>query len=586
MTLSRFQFAPLIGLRPRTAAAALLPVLIAAAGCGEGPTDPPPSSGCAELAPVSLAAGAHTVVDPTADAGCVRLPGGGASEYLYVALSASGTETQNGVQSSYRIRGGVPATAAPPAARVGPTAAAARAAAEADPARAFHARLRAREGTLRPDAATQERARLSASLTSLVQPPVIGETRTFKVCATDQCTSFVDVPATVKFAAPSGKVAIYLDDTVPANGYTQADIDNVGALFDSYLYPIDTTAFGRESDLDANGVVVVLLTDQVNTLSGACTQTGSIILGYFYGADLIPSQTGSNRGEVFYGLVPDPDNSTCRVSRNFASRLLPPTFVHEFQHMISFNQHVLARDGFSEDTWLNEGLSHYAEELAGRTIPNQFCSPNNQGTPDCFTQFTLSNVDNAYEYLSDVESHFLIEPGSSSGTLEERGANWLFVRWLADHFGSLTPEGTNPTATRALVETNRIGAANVQAVTSGTFPTLVTEWQLANYLDDLAGFTPASPRLSYRSWNFRNTFASLNQQSPSSFPRPYPLVADTALNGNYTRTGTLRGGSGRHVLILQDGGAGAAVDLQVTDSAGAAVLPAATSPRVGLVRIR
>ena len=41
--------------------------------------------------------------------------------------------------------------------------------------------------------------------------------------------------------------------------------------------------------------------------------------------------------------------------------------------MISFNQHVLVRDGDAEDTWLNEGLSHYAEELGGRVVPDDLC---------------------------------------------------------------------------------------------------------------------------------------------------------------------------------------------------------------------
>jgi hypothetical protein len=33
---------------------------------------------------------------------------------------------------------------------------------------------------------------------------------------------------------------------------------------------------------------------------------------------------------------------------------VPITFIHEFQHMISFNQHVLVRGGDGEVLWLNE----------------------------------------------------------------------------------------------------------------------------------------------------------------------------------------------------------------------------------------
>ena len=96
------------------------------------------------------------------------------------------------------------------------------------------------------------------------------------------------------------------------------DLADVGILFDDFLYPIDTTAFGRESDIDANGVVIVLLTHRVNALSPDCNAQGSVILGYFFGADLLPRSSnnpGSNEGEIFYGLVPDPDNTACDISR-------------------------------------------------------------------------------------------------------------------------------------------------------------------------------------------------------------------------------------------------------------------------------
>src|SRR5262249_44450926 len=160
------------------------------------------------------------------------------------------------------------------------------------------------------------------------------------------------------------------------------------------------------------------------------------ILGYFFGLDLLPSQQHSNDGEVFYGLVPDPGNSSCDISKDFATDFLPPTFIHEFQHMISFNQHVVMRQGVSEITWLNEGLSHFAEELGGRLIPDAECQP---AFTTCRTQFLGGDVENAYDYLNDPESSFLIEPGNSTGTLAERGANWLFVRWLADHFALTQP---------------------------------------------------------------------------------------------------------------------------------------------------
>jgi hypothetical protein len=167
---------------------------------------------------------------------------------------------------------------------------------------------------------------------------VVGTLDTFQVCGDTDCSDngFVRVIATARFVGPRG--AIYLDNTVPGGGLSQADIDSLGALFDGpspNIYEIDTTAFGSPSDLDGNSVVIVLLTDAVNDLSGTCSD-GSIILGYFFGLDLV-SDPHSNNGEIFYGLVPDPNAATCAASKNFVFDNLPPVLIHELQHMISFN---------------------------------------------------------------------------------------------------------------------------------------------------------------------------------------------------------------------------------------------------------
>ena len=561
---------------------------VAAAGCSGEPISPNPGGppgqtvSCTQPAAVTLDVGGSGVFDPAAAGGCIQLPASApGAEHLVIALATNGTETSAGVSTSYQLKSATPAAAT--AAAEFPESSAPDLVRALSPMLSsfgapksnagFHALLRDRERLLSASPAVAAAFSLGATPVTAV-PPVVGSTRTFKVCSSTNCNSFVDVAATAKYVGPKG--AIYLDDTVPTGGYTQADIDSVGFLFDNHMYPIDTTAFGRESDLDANGVVVVLLTDQVNKLSPSCNSSGSVILGYFFGSDLVPGANGTNNGEVFYGLVPDPSNSACTISRTFTSRVLAPTFIHEFQHMISFNQHVRVRGGLSEDTWLNEGLSHFAEELGARLIPDALCY-----STDCFTQYAFGDVDNAYEYLRDPEESYLVEPSSSTGTLEERGANWLFVRWLVDHFSGADSLGTG--FTRALVGTTRVGAANVAATTGVAFSTLIPEWQMANYLDDLPGFTPANTRLQYRSWNFRTTYESLNSQAPSSYPVPYPLTPDST-RGNYVRRGTLRGGSGRHLRVIQ-AASSSAVTLQLTDSLGAA-LTATTAPRIGVVRVR
>ena len=46
-----------------------------------------------------------------------------------------------------------------------------------------------------------------------------------------------------------------MDTLAPANGLTTTDFDSLRTVFDNRLYPLDTVAFGREPDVDSNGVV-------------------------------------------------------------------------------------------------------------------------------------------------------------------------------------------------------------------------------------------------------------------------------------------------------------------------------------------
>ena len=456
---------------------------------------------CTDASTEVLAVGEHRILDPTTDDACVRLPAAGpaGAEHLYVPVATEGQETEDGVSTPYAITGSNPTIAALQSlsSRV---ESAFRPPQSADE---FHRMLRARERAL-TEAPSELRYSNGQRTPSNASPPVPGEQRIFKVCTSRLCNTFVDATATAK--AVGQRVAIFVDNDAPAGGYTDPQLVEVGNLFDDFLYPVDTVAFGRESDVDGNGVVIVLLTHRVNALTPDCNSSGSVVLGYFFGADLLPvsaANTGSNEAEIFYGLVPDPLNASCDISPEFALSRLPATFIHEFQHMISFNQHVLVRGGTSEDTWLNEGLSHFAEELGGRQIPAAECPVSGS----CVHDFIQGDIENGLEYLASPEDHFLIEPGTSSAELAERGANWLFVRWLLDHFASDTLLGTD--LTRRLVATRRIGVGNVEAETGIGFDVLVPEWQMTNYLDDLPEYQQVSSRLRYKTWNFRGASDSL-----------------------------------------------------------------------------
>ena len=516
----------------------------------------------AAVAPVTLGVGEYASLDPGQLPGCVTFPVAGADtvEYLVAPQSASGV---SGVFAQFSLSGDsvvVLVQQQAPAGGQTPLPFAAR----------FHDELRQQEAA----AALRPRPALPALQLAPVTAPTVevGDTRSFQVCNNIPCSSVSD------FATVSGRAeyvgahaALFVDQASPSGGFTAADYQSLGVLFDDDLYGVATTAFGAESDVDQNGVVIVLFTPQVNALTPESQCATSVITGYFFGIDIDPgfqADRRSNRGEVFYAIAPDPNGAvTCSLSTESVRRLVPVTFIHEFQHMISYSQHVLVRNGPSEVLWLNEGMSHISEELAGLHFEGK-------GQDSLFSRFAIGDLYNGYLYLSTPGDVFTL-PLSGTGSLEERGAGWLFLRWVLDQYGS--------GVTRRLVETGRSGADNVVAAVGTPFDRLLTQWFLANWVSDLPGFT-APPRLTYTTWRLRTTYAGLYDQLPSRFSKPFPIDPPIVSPLTVRLDGTIHAGSGEYLRLRQEPGM-RGFTLRMTQPGGAA-LPASVVARLNVIRVR
>src|SRR5207302_1557720 len=373
---------------------------------------------------LSLAVAGYTAIDPTQTAGCAVFgtnPSAAALQYLLVPQAVSGVPDD---ASGFLLLGAtVPAAAARFAAARSGTAPV------LSPQHQFDLTRRRAERELASRVGVLNQPQAAAPLARV--PPTVGDRRVFKVCGNADCTTH---PTVVAFARNVGThVAVFQDSVDEANGraLSTADLDTLRLLFDTLLYAADTSAFGRESDIDGNGVVIVLMTGKVNSLvPSPCT--GGYIGGYFYGGDLLTAFTGGNASEIFYSIVPDPSGTlSCLHTAAGVKHTVPATFIHEFQHMISFNQHVLLRGNrLGEDLWLNEGLSHYAEELGARLfLP---------GDSTTFCYFIFGDLYNSDQYLATPESNFLVDTAGIGG-LANRGAYWLFVRFVVDQFSSEYP---------------------------------------------------------------------------------------------------------------------------------------------------
>lgn len=370
-------------------------------------------------------------------------------------------------------------------------------------------------------------------------PPVVGERRTFQVFRSPG--NFTEVTAEARFVGE--KAALFIDEDAPSGGFTQADLELFSARFDDFIHPSVTGRFGAESDLDDNDRVVILFSPAVNAL----TPRGStgFVGGFFFGIDLLPESGGSNAGEVFYTLVPDPDGifSDPRPKDDILE-IVPAILAHEFQHMVHFNQRVLLLDAeANEAVWLSEGLAQYAEELVARAYETQ-------GDTESAEIFRDGARDRSRLYLSEPEVVSVVI-SAGQGTLEERGAGFLYVLYLADRFGEAIVE--------ELTRTTRIGVDNVEAETGTQWPTLLSDWWAAIRLDE-TGLESAP--VEYPTVDLR-TFL-LN---------PFPLAPEELGSGGFVRSGSLPASSVAYFQITPE--AGGSTTVRIGGPGGGVIAPQA-----------
>ncbi|HEX8849503.1 MAG TPA: hypothetical protein VF761_08230 [Gemmatimonadaceae bacterium] len=403
--------------------------------------------------------------------------------------------------------------------------------------------------------------------------------RKFYVLGSLEGNCFVQTEARLRYSG--ARVYIY-EDTGVRDNLSAAEYADFGKLFDEVLYPIDTAAFGSPSDVDGNGHIIVLLSQRINKLTASADcRTKGYVAGYFFGYDLT-NGSGSNRSEVFYSIAPDSAGQfSCAHPRSQVKRGTPPTFIHEFQHMISYNQHVLLRGGQGEVTWLNEGLSHIAEELGSKYYEAKYPAPSGRSDPaqlfpDSSQGFIVPDFQNAYNYLHASTKHS-VTTFAGMGTLEERGAAWLFLRWLGDQKGEQIY--------KQLVQTNRRGIDNVSAAAGEPFPALFGDFGIATYADSIDGVprTAVPQRYRFTSRDTRKIFARVC--GAATFPNqscPAPITP-VALGCTSSSTRNMVQGTSAYYIVGGSTGC-SSTRLEMTASGGTA-LPSTLQPQIAIFRL-
>ena len=318
---------------------------------------------------------------------------------LCYALPETATDTVS-ESSSFQITAGKRFSSRAAGSLSGDKAAVRGAAAAADDERGhrFHAALRETEQLLcgEPPIASRGNAPRAVAETA----PAVGDSRLFYVSVNE---TFKNV--TAECVAVTGETAFWSESGGPA--LTEEQLNYLTTQFESKI-PTVREKFGRESDVDGNGRIYVLM---------AALDDG--VFGYFYSVDkyaqseLDRTYPGlgfrSNEADIFYV------NSNYFAEFETYKTDLAATLVHEMQHMVHFDRRQ--QNGMSTvNAWLNEGLSMLCEYYCG------YAGPHAGYIAEAFRSVGISLIESP-----DTAAHY--------------GYVLLFLRYLQERFGDSVVTG-------------------------------------------------------------------------------------------------------------------------------------------------
>jgi hypothetical protein len=347
--------------------------------------------------------------------------------------------------------------------------------------------------------------------------PQVGDIVTYNV-GQNACDTIVNHGTRIMAIGTQAIVAV--DTLDPPNGFAAADYQRFAATFDTLVYPLDVTNFGAPTDIDQNGHIVLLFTRAVNELTPRNSQ--SFVGGFFFSRDLFPKMgtsrfqacPGSNVAEMFYLLAPDPTgvvNGNVRTA-GFVDSLTTSLVGHEFQHLINAARRLYVNNANElEEVWLNEGLSHIAEELlffrqAGLAPRQNLTSATLRASSAARDAFNRDQGANAARYREYLEAPSANSPIRDDDSLATRGATWDFLRYAADR--KLASGGQDATVFQALVNSTTTGVANLRGVFGADVGGWLRDWSVSHYTDDVTANVTAD--LLQPSWNWHDIYPALS----------------------------------------------------------------------------
>jgi hypothetical protein len=386
---------------------------------------------------------------------------------------------------------------------------------------------------------------VAASVLTTSSVPTVGETVTILSAITPQggltCNGSTPIDGIVKTV---GQNFIIIEDPAVSGHLTAQDYSDLDTELDAFVAPIDNEYFGMPADLDGNERVIVFFTGQVNRLSPP--GSNSIVIGFFTSLDLLdPTDCpSSNEAEVVWLIGPDPGGIIGpQITANFVKIIARGLVAHEYQHLLNAEQRFILGNGqFNEEIWLNEGMSHIAEEASGlfrigaRTRGGLGFNEIGVGGAkrDAFDDFHRGNFVNLEAYLSAPTEVAALSVGNPSNSFPMRGWGYLFLRWLGDRYGPATPEGllagsgeqalfrelARGGASHLTGIANILNAINVVSGESPSWPEVLEQYFAAPATDEVPS-VPAA--IQFSTWDFPRLYSEMMQNSIQGLSSGFPL---------------------------------------------------------------
>jgi hypothetical protein len=246
------------------------------------------------------------------------------------------------------------------------------------------------------------------------------------------------------------------------------NLENFATEFNDSIYPKLVSSFGEPSDVDKDGKIKILVLDIQDGSSG----NSAYVAGFFDPINFFRDGTNaplrSNFAEVLYLDGKELITNLASDPTAFAS-----TAAHEFQHLIRYSYMNAAR--VNDDTWINEGTSEVASDIAGygpqksrlscfRGTETARCPNGANGTSllvwasQASSATILKQYSMAYAYMrylydisgnNDTEKNTFFKKtvqGSSSGVRASTASQLMTVFRESTRYNSTYLGSDNPTA--------------------------------------------------------------------------------------------------------------------------------------------